>query len=35
MNLGNTLRVNFEETNSDGNDTTVGTSNITVMEILA
>jgi len=32
---GNTLRVNFEETNSDGNDTTVGTSNITVMEILA
>jgi hypothetical protein len=32
---GNTLRVNFEETNSDNNDTNVGTSNITVMEILA
>tara|TARA_Y100000114_G_scaffold116609_1_gene110902 strand:+ start:515 stop:1066 length:552 start_codon:yes stop_codon:yes gene_type:complete len=32
---GNTLRVNFEETNSDNSDTNVGTSNITVMEILA
>ena len=31
---GNTLRINYEESNADADDTTTGTSNITVMEVL-